>query len=484
MKKRGDMSHQPNILWIQTDEQRPDSLSCYGSAWARTPAAARLAEHGTVMTNCVCQSPVCVPSRASQLACRYPHELGALNNRAVSFPFPPGTITFPEVFASAGYQTISFGKRHAPVHPIWRGGDQCDLFWEHAGFTSLADGFDNREHRVICRPGTPPLIVAGTYPNVPANQSRHITDQAIGFLREQSGGPQPFLLRVSHLWPHTPVLAPHPFDSLYASGDIPIRYFDEKIFHDRSRFDQAIARRDGMRDLSADQVRQVWSDYMGLCAYVDSEVDRLLRTLDEFGLTEQTIVLFSADHGKMLGEWGAGEKDVFDSEVWRVPFVWSWPGRIPAGESRSDLCELIDTGPTLLALAGLEDMIPERWRGRNIFDSEAPDAVFGAIHPEWYYHDRPELMRAAIRTVRHRMDVNWTMCGMTPASDCLDGNLFDCQEDPHETVNLWDSEKHASVRDELLSRFGAFFAETEWDLRLASAERVQLLGLGNKQPAS
>lgn len=145
------MASRPNILWVQTDEQRPDSLACYGSTWARTPPTDRLAAAGTVFRNCVCQSPVCVPSRISLLACEYPQECHTLMN---------------------------------DVH-----------------------------------------------------------------------------------------------------------YAD--------------ARR--MRDLSEDQVRQVWRDYMGLCAYVDHELGRLLDALDAAGLRENTIVVFSADHGQGLGEWGATE---------------------------------------------------------------------------------------------------------------------------------------------------------------------------------
>ena len=99
------MDRHPNILWIQTDEQRPDSLRCYGSAWARTPCTDHLAERGVVMKNAYCQSPICAPSRSSQLTGRYPQEVNSLTNlgAGLSGVFPAGTITFPEVFQKAGY---------------------------------------------------------------------------------------------------------------------------------------------------------------------------------------------------------------------------------------------------------------------------------------------------------------------------------------------------------------------------------------------
>ena len=473
------MTEAPNVLWIQTDEQRPDSLSCYGpqgsaSSWARTPALAGLAARGTVFQNAVCQSPVCVPSRASQLAARYPHEIGVLNNWATSSTFPEGTVTFPEVFARAGYETVSFGKRHTPEHAVWQGGTTCGLLRDSAGFCALAEDYDEEAHHVVTRPGTPPLIVAGTYPEGQSNQSRVITDQAIAYLRDRgpggAGGAPPFLLRVSHLWPHTPVLAPAPFDDLYDPDALPIRVFDEQAYRSRSRYDRTLACRDGMQGLSEDEVRQVWTDYMGLCAYVDHEVGRLLAALDDLGLRGDTIVVYSADHGKMLGAWGAGEKDAFDAEVWRVPFIWSWPGHIPEGVRVQAPCELIDTARTLLGLTGLEDAIPDGYRGRNLFADDPPGAVFGATRPEWYFPRDAQAMRVAVRTDRFRMDVTWSVDGSRPPLNAMDGNLFDLADDPYETENRWDDAGYRDVRTALIDRLAAWLEEAETDPRLLDPE--------------
>ena len=453
------MPKHPNILWIQTDEQRPDSLGCYGSSWAKTPNLDALAQRGTLFRNCVCQSPVCVPSRISQLSARYPQETNVLMNQVhyCEDVLPRDLVTFPEVFAHAGYRTASIGKWHTPVHPTWQENEHIENLHEYAGFFDLNENYDEDAHEVLKRPGGTPIILAGRYPVADGNPSQLITDKGIDFLGRHDRS-QPFLLRVSHLWPHTPVLCPPPWDKLYDPDELPIRYFDEEAYATRSARDRLFADTHRMRELPKEKIRQMWAQYMGLCAYVDHEVGRLLTALEEQGLAENTIVVYSADHGKALGEWGAGEKGCFDTEVWRVPFIWSSPGHIPQGRIDNDPCELLDTGETLLQLAGLTDLRPENWRGRDLFKHPAPEAVFGEIG--WGSADcplfdrlagqerfkRPEpgrpysdTLRLGVRTSRYRMDVTWLQHGDVTPPEARDGNLFDLENDPDETRNLYNN---------------------------------------------
>ena len=132
-----------------------------------------------------------------------------------------------------------------------------------------------------------------------------------------------------------------------------------------------------MRELSREQIRQIWKDYMGLVACVDHETGRMIAALEKFGVLDNTIVLFSADHGKALGEWGTTEKGFYDSEVWRIPFILAGPGVPTQGKVDHDICELIDTGRTLLNLAGLE--IPPQYKGRDLLNDAPHEAVYGQI---------------------------------------------------------------------------------------------------------
>lgn len=480
----------PNVVWIQSDEHRPDSLGCYGSSWAKTPNLDALAKRGTLFTTAVCQSPVCVPSRASQLTARYPQEINTLHNDVceeamriagdVDFDIlPPGTVTFPEWLASrGGFQTVTFGKSHIPPWRPWQAERLVVNDERYAGYYSLNESFDEEEHHVVKRPGGASIILAGTYPGGLDNPSRAITDEAIDWLAHGRDRRRPFLLRVSHNWPHTPVLPPAPFDQLYDPADLPVRTFDEQAYKTRSSWDRHMADAHRVWELDDRQLRQVWKDYMGLCAYVDDEVGRLLAALEDQRLGDSTVVLFSSDHGKSLGEWGATEKGFFDSEVWRVPFIWSWPGVIPQGETRSEPCELIDTGRTLTGLLGLDS--PANWRGRDLFASvDDRGEAFGQIG--WPSADVPRgprrrddhwnCLRVAIRTERYRMDETWMAAGRRVPFELGDGNLFDLVVDPQERCNLWGSPDKAAVVAELRERIERWWCTLDRPARTFGAQR-------------
>jgi choline-sulfatase len=484
------MAQSPNILWVQTDETRPDAWGWHGSAWAKTPNLDLLAAHGVVMKTCVCQSPVCTPSRSSQLTALYPQECNVLFNNEVAWRdgiFPQGTITFPEVFAQAGYETVSLGKWHTPNHPTWQHAEQDALIPKYADFTDMGSDYPDEKFHVVHRPGIHKIIIGGTYPSREENPTRILTNRAIDFLRDRKRD-RPFLLRVSHNWPHTPVLPPPPFDRTYLPEEIPIQYFDEQAYRTRAAYDRIIADAQRMRELTREQVREIWKDYMGLCAYVDYEIGRLLAALRALGLEKDTVIMYSADHGRALGEFGHGEKCTFDDQVWRVPFIWSWPGHLPEGQVREDLCELVDTGRTMLGLAGMEKDAPAHWRGRDLFNDPilAPEnqAVFGQIG--WPNTHAPLLMdpkviairrqlaqvmgmelekaypcfnllRMAVRTPHHRMDVSWMKDGRRLSLAESDGNLFDLESDPFERRNLWSDPSSRPVIDRLMKRLEIWF---------------------------
>jgi choline-sulfatase len=484
------MSQTPNILWIQTDETRPDAWGWYGSVWAKTPNLDLLAAHGVVMKNCVCQSPVCVPSRSSQLTGLYPQECNVLFNNEVAWRdniFPKGTVTFPEIFARAGYETVSLGKWHTPNHPTWEQAKDYELIKKYADFIEMGPGYPDEKFQVVHRPGIHKIIIGGTYPSREENPSRILTNQAIDYLRDRRRD-RPFLLRVSHNWPHTPVLPPPPFNRTYQPDEIPIQYFDEQAYRMRAAYDRTIADAQRMRELTREQVREIWKDYMGLCTYVDYEIGRLLAALRALGLEKDTVIMYSADHGRALGEFGHGEKGTFDDQVWRVPFIWSWPGHLPENQVREDLCELVDTGRTLLALAGIGKDAPVHWRGRDLFGDPIPppenQAVFGQIgwpnvHAPLLMEEKViairrnlaqvmgmeldaaypcfSMMRIAVRTPRNRMDVSWMKDGRRLSLAESDGNFFDLRSDPFEKRNLWNDPSSRPVIDQLMKRLEIWF---------------------------
>ena len=400
--KHGGSKKRPNILWIQTDEQRPDSLGCYGSSWAHTPNLDRLARQGVVFDECHVQSPVCVPCRTSMMMCKYPTEMDIYDNDCANKDgYFKGEKGFTNLFADEGYRIASLGKSwHGPAFPIW-GKDGYTVFYiyeEAAGFFNLGPGFDEKVHRVVKRPGESHIILGGVYPYYKwgDNPSSQLTDMAIDWLKKAAKSDQPFLLNVGHLWPHTPTLVPRPWDKLYKPGDVPCHALNRKGYMERSKFDRDSADVQRGFDLSMETWRQISADYYGLCSYVDNEVGRLMRALDELGLTENTIVAFNSDHGKDLGEFGQCEKCDYNGWVWKVPFILSWPGHLPEGEHRQDLIELIDFGATLGSAGRSQDA--SRYAGRGSFQLEATRRGLRYHSIGWGPAGR------AVRTKKYRYD--------------------------------------------------------------------------------
>ena len=459
----------PNILWIQTDEQRTSSLGCYGSEWAKTPNIDQIAAEGTVFTNAYTQCPQCVPARNSQLTARYPQEVNCTFNQA-DIPFPEGTKTIVDVLKEAGYYTVTYGKQHTAAPIGWDESVDWILNEKYAGYYSLNDQYDHEEYQVLNSAGTQTggIIRAGIYPGGDDNPSRNITDWAIDFLRER-GKQKPFFLRVSHNYPHTPVLPSKPWDTLYDPEEIPIVQVDMDAIRTRSSWDQEASLGQQLDQVPREDHNRSWQHYMGLCAQVDDEVGRLLKVLDELGLRENTIIIYSSDHGACLGEFGIATKGTFDDPSWRVPYIWSWPGHIPEGIVTGELAELLDMGRTMMSLCGLESIIPASWKGRDLFKDPAPDAVFGQIgYPNMKapvaqaskdMRSHFAQMRVGMRTERYRIDYTYMRDGVKMPVE--DGNLFDMLNDPHELKNLWDDPAYLDTRKSLASRMDQWFEETD-----------------------
>ncbi len=458
----------PNILWIQTDEQRTSSLGCYGSDWARTPHIDRIAGAGTVFTRAYTQCPQCVPARNSQLTARYPQEVNCTFNQG-NIPYPEGTRTIVDVLNEAGYRTVTYGKQHTTAPIAWDEARDWILNPEYAGYYSINEKYDPEEYDVITPSGARQgsIIRAGVYPGGDDNPSRNITDWAIEFLKGRDKE-TPFFLRVSHNYPHTPVLPSKPWDTFYDPEEIPVVYLDMEAVKTRSSWDQEASQWKALSKLSKKDYDRSWQHYMGLCAQVDDEVGRLMSVMDELGLTENTIIVFSADHGAGLGEFGLVTKGTFDDPSWRIPYIWSWPGQVPAGVVSEDLAELTDMNKTLLRLCGMEDRIPETWRGRDLFKDPAPDAVFGQIgYPNMNSvvgrkgDSRAHFaqLRIGIRTDRYRMDYTFMKDG--EKMPVADGNLFDMVNDPGELKNLWDDQDHQEIRTSMAKQMDSWFEEID-----------------------
>ena len=297
-------SQRPNILIVLIDTLRPDHLGCYGYARNTSPHIDALAAEGVRLSKMMSQSSWTRPAVASLFTSTYPSVHGAVDRADI---LPDEMITLPEIFLNAGYETAAF-MTNLNCLPMWGFG---------AGFQTFAD------------------INANAVSNIKDQQA---ADAAIEALRATLG--QPWFCYVHFFGPHTPYDPPAPFNAQFTTPE--------------SQGDSA----------AAESARQI-ALYDGAIAFTDEHFGRIVATLKELGMYEDTLIIVMSDHGEALGDhggWGHGTT-LYDEQL-RIPFVVKLPRGQTASGVRDGITELIDVGPTVLDFAGLP--APEAFQGRSL----------------------------------------------------------------------------------------------------------------------
>ena len=356
----------PNVLVVMADQLRRDALGCYG-AWAPTPHLDALAARSAVFEHAVTNSPVCKPARFSLALGQYPHNHGLWSNGAMKLA--PDTPTWTSSVRDVGYGTSLFGKLHLrgardlrtqessirslgydvvaeTVGPrgCLRGMSHMVAAWEDAG---VADAFraDLAERLTndafVVRPSPLPLDL---YYDV------WVPSTAIDHLARLPAD-QPWCCTVSFGGPHEPFDTPEPYASRFLESEIPPPLPPLRR-PDSAPVTTLDARgRPGQR-MDPDRLRAIRADYAGAVALIDDQVGRLLRTVEERGDREHTIVVVTSDHGEMLGDHGLFYKNTFLDGALRIPLLISVPGVPPRRVSGP--VELLDVGATIVDLVGGE----------------------------------------------------------------------------------------------------------------------------------
>jgi choline-sulfatase len=457
----------PNILWIFADELRADAIGCQGSPHWRvaTPHIDRLAASGVHLRNMFCNAPVCVPSRTAILTATHPQANGVHGNEGAwaSFPLPLRLETFPESFARAGWRTATLGKSHVPRgYAPWQ-----EENGEGGGMHVFGLDRDPADRAPIVPRGIP-SPVGGVFPDREFFPPEAVTINALAWLDAVADAESPFLLRVSYLQPHTPVLPPQRFRRLYRAAEFPGHAIAGGM---TSAYEDTFAAMVGGRELTQAQMQQAQADYCALVTWLDAQVGLLLAKLSLLGLAERTIVVFDSDHGASLGENGLLSKVVFAPQSQRVPRIVAWPGTLPAGVVRDDLAQGIDLGPTLCHLAGVAPAA--HVRGRALFRDPPPDAIFASVgsgapgarassaaNKGAWRNGGGWPRRGCIRTARWRLDMNIRQDGAPMPAGEADMFLADWQADPLERTNHAGDPAHAGIRDALAERLSSFMADS------------------------
>jgi len=478
------MSTQPNLLFVLTDQQRWDSLGCTGNPWVRTANLDRLAEEGALFTHCACNSPVCTPSRASLYTGRYPRTTRC---RANGQSLPDSEVLFTRLLADAGYRCGLIGKLHTSAcHPSVCPGperrvqDGFEVFeWsnspgptpdqkDHAYRDWLAEkgGERKEEPFVDCTTldaGRPEELHATTW----------CVERGMAFIRESSELDRPWMLNLGIFDPHHSFNPPNAYLQRYLdqleeipSPDYIPGELATKSPHQVQDHHGAYGGTLGFAfpEMSQREHRLVRAAYWAMIDLIDAQLGRLLQCLDELGERENTLIVFSSDHGEMLGDHGIYLKGPYFYEpLLRVPMIVNGPG-VSSGLRNPSLIELVDLAPTLLEACGIP--VHPGMQGRSFWP--LCQGAAGGHREDQYceyldampFHQQAPAWTTMIRTGTHKLVLNHTYGG---------GELYDLISDPGEHVNRWDDPELQRVQMDLLLRLNQRQVETVDPLPLRRA---------------
>jgi arylsulfatase A-like enzyme len=482
------MTRPKNILFLWTDEQRPDTIGAYGNPRIKTPNLDRLAQTGVLFEQAYCAQPVCTPSRGTVVTGVYPHAHGSVRN---NIPLTETIPTVAELLQPQGYYCGYVGKWHLgrEIH-AQRGFD----WWSSTedGYTKdYAEGFSSYYHWLRARGYAPedpqkdgtPIFSRGSAARLPEEHGKpaFMAQEACRFLDEH--GREPFALYVNFLEPHMPFFGP--WDGMYAADEmaLPATWYTEpdpgmparaRTRREKYAHENPHARENDERAWKALKAR-----YWGLASLVDKYAGVILDRLAALGLAEDTVVVYSTDHGDMMGEHRLVAKGVPYEGAAHVPLIMRLPGvegvapaRIPAPTSQVDIL------PTLLDALGHD--LPAHLQGKSLLPSlraGGEDPATAEVVIEWNGEhaarpgvtlDDPEA--ASQRTLRRG---RWKLT----VDEAGQHELYDLQTDSQETRNLLygdrlsHSEEARAAVDDLWLRLRAWRERTRDPLPLERPTR-------------
>jgi arylsulfatase A-like enzyme len=480
-----------NILFIMCDQLRRDYLGCYGHPSIRTPHIDALAARGTRFDRAYVQGPVCGPSRMSTYTGRYVASHGATWNFV---PLPMQVPTLGDYMRGAGLRTAVVGKTH--VLPDLAGLKRLGLdptsgpgllaaeggfepYARHDGIVPNAKAAQGKPlyNGYLQQQGYAAVNAWHDYANagldaegrlqsgwnmrnagLPARvQEQHsetawITDEGLRFIGEQ--GDKPWCLHLSYIKPHWPYIAPAPYHAAYGPAHVLPAARSDAERNDTHPVYRAFRRHIDSQSFARDEVRlRVIPTYMGLVQQIDDHVGRLLQGLQDLGRRDDTLIVFTSDHGDLLGDHWLGEKEMFYEPSVAVPLIIVDPQATSEGRTCDALVEAIDLIPTFLDALGAppdaqwlegESLLPT---GRGT-GAVAREAVFSELDYAFY----PAARELGLDVNNARATMVCTRRWKYIDFDGFPAQLFDLQEDPQELADLGSSSAHAALRAEMRER--------------------------------
>lgn len=449
----------PNIVLIMTDQQRFDTIAALGYEHVITPTLDKMVEEGATFTNTYVTSPSCAPSRASLFTGLYPHTNGVFRNE------DPWQHSWVENLSAAGYRCVNVGKMHTYPYEVSAGFDERHVVENKDRYPKTNPHYLDQWDKAFWARGLekPGRELYRQRPDYRESMGAFVwdapedlhSDNFVGGLAtmwlERYTGDEPFFLQVGFPGPHPPYDPAPRHLKQYENKTMPqvrrtpesleaqpaplqeLRRHNEEIDHDSVVH---------LRDPSEEQIARQRRHYMANVSMIDEQVGEIIRGLEQRGVLDNTIIIFTSDHGDCLNDHGHIQKWTMYEPSVHVPLIFWGPGIVSSGQQHEGLVELMDIGPTVLELAGLvppdwmeaESLLPalegEDWTGREFaFSEHARDKVLTGT-----------AMMTMIRDQQHKL---------VEFVDSDEGQLFDLTHDPHELHNLWDDAEHQEIRQQL-----------------------------------
>lgn len=437
----------PNILWYCTDQQRFDTIGALGNSHVRTPVVDALVENGVAFTHAHCQSPICTPSRASFMSGMYPSRVH--NTRNGNATFPESTPLISKLIADQGYDCGMIGKFH-----LQSSGKRTEPRIKEDGFRywkfshAPRDDWPEGEHDYadwVREKGGDLNALRAQPERVPPeyHQTTWSTDRAIEFIDEDRGE-SPWMLNINIYDPHPPFEPPKVYEDQFSPDDMPGPYFEESDVEQQEKLSGADFQPRGDMDAKEAQAK-----YYAMIAQIDDQFGRLLDHLDKTGQRDNTVIIFTSDHGETLGDHGLMFKGCrFYEGLIRVPLIFSYPAEFEKGKQSDQLVELLDLSATLLEIAGAE--IPDYHQGHSLVPAleGAGGEVREFVRCEYFdalashFTGGNGAFATMHRTADYKLSV-YHSCGDV-------GELYDMKKDPWEHNNLWDSPEHQGIKNQLI----------------------------------
>ena len=470
----------PNILFIMADQMAGPALPCYGHPVVQAPNLTRMAQEGVVFDSAYCNSPLCAPSRASLVTGQLPSRIGAYDNAA---EFPSSVPTFGHYLRDMGYQTSLCGKMH------FIGPDQLHGFEERlttdiypADFGWTPD-WEEPERRLSWYHNMLSIVQAGTCQT--SNQLDFDEEVAFHAVRKiyemaRSQDTRPFCLFVSFTHPHDPFAVPGEYWDRYEHDQVGLPTVpplapeqmdphSRRVHHvcDLGRYRQ-----------TEERVRNARHAYYGAISYVDDKVGQILHALEATGFSQDTVVLFTSDHGEMLGERGLWYKMSFFEWAARVPLIVWAPGRFAPGRVAGHV-SLVDILPTLVELGAGGGAAPDL---ADVVDGQSLVPLLQGEEAGRQHTALGEILcEGAIAPCFMIRRGRYKYIYSEPDPE----QLYDLEEDPNELHNLAGQAEYDTLRRRLFEEMAA-----RWDrdaIRndvLASQRRRRLVAraLATSQP--